>query len=53
MRPLDFGDSRGDIRNLLHEKDHLGQWMDTVPAPTAHDPNGEPAKEQTAAEKKK
>ncbi|GIG57580.1 NADH-quinone oxidoreductase subunit I 2 [Longispora fulva] len=49
----EFEYAEGDIRNLLHEKDHLGQWMATVPAPTAHDPNGEPAKEQVAAEKKK
>ena len=41
-----------DIRNLLHDKDHLGQWMATVPPPPAHDPNGEPAKEETAAAKK-
>jgi NADH-quinone oxidoreductase subunit I len=38
-----------DIRNLLHEKDHLGQWMGTVPPPPAHDPNGQPSKEQLAA----
>jgi NADH-quinone oxidoreductase subunit I len=41
-----------DIRNLLHDKDHLGEWMATVPAPPAHDPNGEPAKEEAAAAKK-
>jgi NADH-quinone oxidoreductase subunit I len=40
-----------DIRELLHEKDHLGQWLPTVPAPPAHDPRGEPAKEETAAQK--
>jgi NADH-quinone oxidoreductase subunit I len=38
-----------DIRELLHEKDRLRDWMWTVPAPPAHDPNGEPAKEQAAA----
>ncbi|MFS8497958.1 MAG: 4Fe-4S binding protein, partial [Micromonosporaceae bacterium] len=38
-----------DIRDLLHEKDRLAQWMPTVPPPPAHDPNGEPAKEETAA----
>jgi NADH-quinone oxidoreductase subunit I len=38
-----------DIRDLLHEKDRLRDWMWTVPAPPAHDPNGEPAKEETAA----
>jgi NADH-quinone oxidoreductase subunit I len=41
-----------DIRNLLHEKERLGEWMTTVPAPPAHDPNGEPAKEETAAARK-
>ena len=41
-----------DIRNLLHEKGRLGEWVATVPAPPAHDPNGEPAKEEAAAAKK-
>jgi NADH-quinone oxidoreductase subunit I len=38
-----------DIRDLLHEKETLREWMWTVPAPPAHDPNGAPAKEETAA----
>jgi len=38
-----------DIRDLLHEKDHLREWMGTVPPPPAHDPNGEPAKAEAAA----
>ncbi|WKU02545.1 NADH-quinone oxidoreductase subunit I [Micromonospora sp. HUAS LYJ1] len=38
-----------DIKDLLHDKDHLGQWMATVPPPPAHDPHGEPAKEETTA----
>jgi NADH-quinone oxidoreductase subunit I len=29
----------------------IREWMPTVPAPPAHDPNGEPAKEVTAAER--
>jgi NADH-quinone oxidoreductase subunit I len=41
-----------DIRDLLHEKDHLGEWMPTVPPPPAHDHRGEPAKEEQAAAKK-
>ncbi|MFI7548474.1 NuoI/complex I 23 kDa subunit family protein [Micromonospora sediminimaris] len=41
-----------DIKDLLHDKDHLGEWMATVPPPPAHDPNGEPAKEETAAARK-
>jgi NADH-quinone oxidoreductase subunit I len=40
-----------DIRELLHEKDRLRDWMWTVPPPPAHDPNGEPAKEEVAAQK--
>ncbi|HEY0698632.1 MAG TPA: 4Fe-4S binding protein [Micromonospora sp.] len=38
-----------DIRDLLHDRDQLGEWMASVPPPPAHDPNGEPAKEETAA----
>jgi NADH-quinone oxidoreductase subunit I len=38
-----------DIRNLLHEKDTLRDWMATVPEPPEHDPNGEPAKEEVNA----
>jgi NADH-quinone oxidoreductase subunit I len=41
-----------DIRDLMHEKDRLEEWVATVPAPPAHDPNGEPAKEETAAARK-
>jgi NADH-quinone oxidoreductase subunit I len=41
-----------DIRDLLHGKERLGEWMATVPAPPAHDPNGEPAKEQATAARK-
>jgi NADH-quinone oxidoreductase subunit I len=41
-----------DIRDLLHEKDTLRDWMWTVPAPPVHDPMGEPAKEETAAARK-
>jgi NADH-quinone oxidoreductase subunit I len=39
----------GDIRDLLHERNTLGDWMRTVPQPPAHDPRGEPSKEQVAA----
>ena len=38
-----------DLRDLLHEKDRLRDWMWTVPPPPAHDPNGEPAKEVAEA----
>ncbi|WP_281274022.1 NuoI/complex I 23 kDa subunit family protein [Sphaerisporangium album] len=38
-----------DIRNLLHEKDKLGEWVQTIPIPPPHDPNAEPPKELAAA----
>ena len=38
-----------DIRDLLHEKGRLGEWMGTVPPPPAHDARGESAKEEKAA----
>ncbi|MGC1214492.1 MAG: NADH-quinone oxidoreductase subunit I, partial [Micromonospora sp.] len=41
-----------DIKDLLHDKDHLVEWMATVPPPPAHDPNGEPSKEETTAARK-
>jgi NADH-quinone oxidoreductase subunit I len=37
-----------DIRDLLHEKERLGAWMATVPAPPALDP-GSPDPAETAA----
>jgi len=40
-----------DIADLTHERDRLREWMWTVPAPSALDPAGEPAKELAAAEK--
>lgn len=40
-----------DIRNMLHEKDRLVQWMATVPAPPAVDPRAEEPKELLAARK--
>jgi NADH-quinone oxidoreductase subunit I len=42
-----------DIRELLHERPKLGQWMATVPVPPRHDPQGEPAKEQSAAARRR
>jgi NADH-quinone oxidoreductase subunit I len=47
----EFEYSEYDIRDLLHERDTLREWMWTVPPPPAHDPNGEPAKEEIAAAK--
>ncbi|MFB4280707.1 4Fe-4S binding protein [Nonomuraea sp. MTCD27] len=45
----EFEYAEGDIRNLLHEKDTLATWVQTVPPPPAHDPGAEPPKELTAA----
>jgi NADH-quinone oxidoreductase subunit I len=40
----EFEYSELDIRDLLHEKDRLGQWMPTVPPPPALDEHAaEPA----------
>jgi formate hydrogenlyase subunit 6/NADH:ubiquinone oxidoreductase subunit I len=38
-----------DIRDLLHEKDRLGEWVDTVPPPPPHEAGAEPPKEIAAA----
>jgi len=40
-----------DIRDLLHEKPRLGQWMATVPQPPALDPKAAEPQEITAANK--
>lgn len=45
----EFDYAEFDIRGLLHERDALGGWMASVPAPPVHDVLGEPAKEETAA----
>lgn len=45
----EFEYADGDIRNLLHEKDRLAAWVQTVPPPPAHEPNAEPPKELAAA----
>ncbi len=48
----EFEYSEFDVRDLLHERERLREWIPTVPAPPAHDPNGEPAKVETAAARK-
>jgi NADH-quinone oxidoreductase subunit I len=48
----EFEYAEHDIREMLHEKGRLGEWVATVPAPPAHDPNGEAAKEELAAAKR-
>jgi NADH-quinone oxidoreductase subunit I len=40
-----------DIKNLLHEKDRLGEWVATVPAPVALDDAAEEPKEIGLAQK--
>ncbi|HZG95197.1 MAG TPA: NADH-quinone oxidoreductase subunit I, partial [Mycobacteriales bacterium] len=47
----EFEYSEYDIRELTHEKERLREWMYTVPAPPALDPDGEPAAELVAAQK--
>ncbi|GAA1300344.1 hypothetical protein Psi02_21320 [Planotetraspora silvatica] len=37
-----------DIRDLLHEKDRLGEWAATVPPPPPHEAGAEPPKEISA-----
>ena len=41
----EFEYSELDIRDLLHEKDRLGQWMPTVPPPSALDEHSAEAAE--------
>ncbi|GAB1824392.1 4Fe-4S binding protein [Herbidospora sp. RD11066] len=45
----EFEYAEGDIRNLLHEKEQLGEWAASVPVPPRHEPNAEPPKELTAS----
>ena len=40
-----------DIKDLLHEKARLGQWMQTVPPPPALDTRSAEPQEVTAANK--
>ena len=47
----EFEYSELDIRDLLHEKDRLGQWMATVPPPPALDEHSAEPAEVTAANK--
>ena len=41
-----------DIRNMTHEKERLGQWMQTVPPPPALDPSAAESKELLGVRKK-
>jgi NADH-quinone oxidoreductase subunit I len=41
----EFEYAEHDLSFMTHERDRLGEWMPTVPAPPADVPNAEPAKE--------
>ncbi|WP_214409838.1 4Fe-4S binding protein [Sphaerisporangium fuscum] len=45
----EFEYAEHDIRDLIHEKEKLGEWVQTIPIPPAHDPNAEPPKELAAS----
>ncbi|MCT9931955.1 4Fe-4S binding protein [Planotetraspora sp. A-T 1434] len=45
----EFEYSEYDIRDLIHEKDRLGEWAGTVPPPPPHEVGAEPPKELSAA----
>ena len=45
----EYAYAQGDIRELLHERPTLRGWMASAPVPPAHDPNGEPSKQESAA----
>lgn len=45
----EFEYAEGDIGNMLHEKDRLTAWAQTVPPPPAHEVGAEPPKELSAA----
>ncbi len=49
----EFEYAETDIRDLLHEKDRLGEWMQTVPPPPALDPGSAAPAEIAAADKPK
>ena len=48
----EFEYSELDVLDLLHDKNRLGAWMQTVPPPPAHDVLGEPSKEEATAARK-
>ena len=47
----EFAYAEVDIRDLTHERDRLGEWMDTVPPPPPPDAAAEAPKELGAATK--
>lgn len=47
----EYAYAEGDLKDLVHEKERLGSWVETVPVPPALDEGAEPAKEVAAAER--
>jgi NADH-quinone oxidoreductase subunit I len=47
----EYAYAEGDLRDLVHEKDRLQTWVDTVPPPPALDERAEQAKEIATAER--
>ncbi len=47
----EFAYSEGDLRDLVHERDRLASWAESVPPPPALDEAAEPGKEVAAAER--
>ena len=45
----EYAYAEGDLRDLVHERERLGSWVETVPAPVAPETGAEPAKEEVAA----
>jgi NADH-quinone oxidoreductase subunit I len=43
--------AEGDLRDLVHERERLATWVESVPPPPAPDSGAEPAKEAVAAER--
>jgi NADH-quinone oxidoreductase subunit I len=47
----EYAYAEGDLRDLVHERDRLGTWVETVPPPPEPDGGAEPAKEAVTAER--
>ena len=47
----EYAYAEGDLRDLVHERERLSTWVETVPPPPEPDSGSEPAKEAVAAER--
>jgi NADH-quinone oxidoreductase subunit I len=47
----EYAYAEGDLRDLVHERERLGGWVASVPAPPSPDSGAEPAKETVASER--